>query len=135
MRLLFLLPVIALAACATSEPNGAAEADLTAVRQVSMSGPSLSWQDLRIHPALVRRACAVGTLVNEDGQTVGYCVGGRQCRTNDWRPIEPGCNRTPEYRAGPISTPAAAPVVTPATPAGQPAATPETASVDFARVR
>ncbi|MDN3565656.1 hypothetical protein ACFQY5_15940 [Paeniroseomonas aquatica] len=132
MRLLFMFPVIALAACTVPGTDGPAEADLAAVRQVSMSGPSLSWQELRIHPTLMRRACAVSTLVNEDGQTVGYCVGGRQCRTNDWRPIEPGCNRSPEYRAGPISTPPATPAVA---PAGPPAAVPAGPTMDIARIR
>ena len=102
MRLSFLFPVLALAACATADPQGPAEADLAAVRQVTMSGPSLSWQEMRVHPALQRSACAVSTLVNTEGQVVGYCQGGRQCRTMDWRPIEPGCIRPPRIsrRAG-----------------------------------
>jgi hypothetical protein len=128
MRLLFLLPAFALAACATADPQDTSEADLAAVRQVTMSGPSLTWAELRVHPALLRRACAVGTLVNADGQTIGYCQGGRQCRTMDWRPIEAGCNRSPEYRAGPVSTPP------PATPAATPVTQPGPA-IDIARVR
>lgn len=65
--------------------------DLAAVRAVSMSGPALTWDELRIHPALQYRACAVSTLVNVDREVVGYCAGGRQCRTLDWRPVEDGC--------------------------------------------
>ena len=109
MRLIFLLPVIVLAGCAAPEAAGPAAgptaADIAAVHQVTMSGRPLSWQELRVHPALMRRACAVGTLVNEGGQVVGYCRGGRQCRTNDWRPVEPGCGGAPEYRAAPTVAP------------------------------
>ena len=119
MRLLFLLPVLALAACATAEPQGSGEADLAAVRLVTMSGPSVSWAELRVHPALQSRACSVSTLINEEGQTIGYCQGGRQCRTMDWRPIEAGCTQPPQYRAGgPISRPPATPAVAPATQPG-----------------
>jgi len=91
MRVLFLLPALLLAGCAMSEADRQAEAELAAVRQVSMSGPSVTWEDLNIHPALVAHACSVSTLVNAGGQVVGYCRGGRQCRTMDWRPIAPGC--------------------------------------------
>src|SRR4051794_4293873 len=114
MRLFFLLPVIALAACASTDDGGVAEAELAAVRQVSMSGPAISWQDLHVHPGLIHRACSVSTLVSEDGQVVGYCQGGRQCRTNDWRPVEPGCHQSPQYRAGPVAPAPATPVRTPA---------------------
>lgn len=127
MRSLFLLPVLALAACATADPQGSGEADLAAVRQVTMSGPSVSWAELRVHPALLARACSVSTLINEDGQTIGYCQGGRQCRTMDWRPIEAGCSGPPQYRAGPISRPPATPAVA---PSAQPGPT-----IDLARVR
>lgn len=128
MRLLFLLPAFALVACATADPQGSSEADLAAVRQVTMSGPSVSWSEMRVHPALLRNACAVSTLVNTEGQTIGYCQGGRQCRTMDWRPIEPGCNRSPEYRAGPVSTPPAAPAAAPSSVQPEPA-------IDLARIR
>lgn len=108
MRLFLLLPLIALSACAGSDNAGPSEADLGAVRRVSMSGPSLSWDDLRIHAALKQRACSVTTLVNVDGQVVGYCRAGRECRTMDWRPVAAGCNQAPEYHAGPATPPPAA---------------------------
>ncbi len=95
MRLLFLLPALVLAGCAMSEADRQAEAELAAVRQVSMSGPSVTWEELNIHPSLIAHACSVGTLVNTGGQVVGYCRGGRQCRTMDWRPIAPGCQEQP----------------------------------------
>jgi hypothetical protein len=125
MRHALLLPIIALLGCTTPEPPGPSQAELDAVRLVTLSGPRLSWEALRIHPGLMARACAVSTLVNVDGEVVGYCRGGRQCRTNDWRPVATGCEQAPEYRAGPA---------TPATPA--PGATPPAGgSTDFARVR
>lgn len=127
MRIAILLPVIALMACTAPEPPNRAQADLDAIRQVTMSGPSLSWEQLRIHPGLMRRACSVSTLVTVDGDVVGYCRGGRQCRTNDWRPVEAGCNQSPEYRAEPSTTPAPTP---PTSPGAQPAP-----SVDLARMR
>jgi hypothetical protein len=107
MRLLFLLPVIALIGCAETKVAGPTEIDLAAVRQVSMSGPAMSWQELRVHPALMQRACVVDTLVNEDGEVLGYCRAGRQCRTNDWRPVMDGCGQALEYRAAPAATPPA----------------------------
>ncbi|WP_431266764.1 hypothetical protein [Dankookia sp. P2] len=80
-----------LLACSEPAPPTAAEADLQAVRAVAMSGEALSWEALRIHPALMQRPCSVGTLVNEEAQIVGYCSRGKQCRTNDWRPVMDGC--------------------------------------------
>jgi hypothetical protein len=97
MRLLLLLPALVLAGCAMSEADRQAEAQLAAVRQVSMSGPALSWAELNIHPTLVANACSVGTLVNTSGQVVGYCRAGRQCRTMDWRPVAAGCTE-PQLR-------------------------------------
>ena len=113
MRLLLLLPAFLLAGCAMSEADRQAEADLAAVRQVSMSGPSVTWEELHIHPALVARACSVGTLMNTSGQVVGYCRGGRQCRTMDWRPIAPGCTEPQQHQTGPISRPAQTAAVSP----------------------
>lgn len=89
MRATTLFLLAGLAGCAASESP-----DVIAARAVSMSTPAVSWEDLRIHPALMQRACAVSTLVNQDGQVVGYCQGGRQCRTMDWRPILDGCDTT-----------------------------------------
>ncbi|MDI3309007.1 MAG: hypothetical protein QJR07_18150 [Acetobacteraceae bacterium] len=86
MRATTLFLLMGLAGCAASESP-----DVIAARAVSMSTPAVSWQELRVHPALMQRACAVSTLVNEDGQVVGYCRGGRQCRTMDWRPVLDGC--------------------------------------------
>jgi hypothetical protein len=91
MRLLLLLPALVLAGCAMSKADPQAEAELAAVRQVSMSGPALSWEQLDIHPTLAARPCSVSTLVNTRGQIVGYCQAGRQCRTMDWRPVAAGC--------------------------------------------
>ena len=93
MRFTSLVLLAALTACA-AEP-AAPDPQEAAVRAVTLSTPALSWDALRIHPALRQRACAVSTLVNEDGQTVGYCERGRQCRTNDWRPVEDGCGGAP----------------------------------------
>lgn len=89
---LFLLAPV-LVACTDPAPKSptAAEADLQAVRVAALSGPALSWEELRIHPVLLQRPCSVGTLVNEDAQIVGYCDRGKQCRTNDWRPVMDGC--------------------------------------------
>ncbi|MFC7476205.1 hypothetical protein ACFQS7_17685 [Dankookia sp. GCM10030260] len=78
-----------------------AELDLQAVRVVSLSGQALSWEELRVHPALLQRPCSVGTLVNEEAQIVGYCSRGKQCRTNDWRPVTDGC----EAGRGPAMSP------------------------------
>ncbi len=91
MRLLLLLPALVLAGCAMSEADRQAEAEVAAVRQASMSGPSVTWEELKIHPSLVAHACSVSTLVNTSGQVVGYCRAGRQCRTMDWRPVAAGC--------------------------------------------
>jgi hypothetical protein len=85
--LILLLPLLA-AGCAGSQ---APDADLAAVRAVSMATRPFSWQELRVHPTLRQRACVVSTLVNESGTVVGYCQAGRQCRTMDWRPVEDGC--------------------------------------------
>ena len=87
MRATTLFLLTALAGCAGDESP-----DVIAARAVSMSTPAVSWEELRVHPALMQRACAVSTLVNENGQVVGYCQGGRQCRTMDWRPILDGCD-------------------------------------------
>jgi hypothetical protein len=110
------------------------QVELSAVRQVTMSGTPLSWQELRVHPALLRRACAVGTLVNVDGEVVGYCRGGRQCRTNDWRPVAPGCNQSPEYHAGPVATPPA-PTPPASTPLAPTTPAPSNRMADLAVVR
>ena len=103
MRLLLLLPALVLAGCAMSGVDRQAEAELAAVRQVSMSGPSVTWAEWKIHPSLVVHACSVSTLVNTSGQVVGHCRGGRYCWTMDWRPVGPGC-REPQQRM--TSTPA-----------------------------
>jgi hypothetical protein len=105
MRLLLLLPVITVAGCTTPQVASQAEIDLAAVRQVSMSGPAMSWSELRVHPALIQRACAVDTLVSETGEVIGYCRAGRQCRTNDWRPVSDGCGQGLEYRSTPPADP------------------------------
>lgn len=86
-----LLPV--LIACTEPVPTTptAAAVDLQAVRVVALSGQAVTWEDLRVHPVLMQRPCSVGTLVNEDAQIVGYCIRGKQCRTNDWRPVMDGC--------------------------------------------
>ena len=89
--LLLLLPVLAACAEPTPAPPTTAEAELQAARVVALSGQALSWEELRIHPVLMQRPCSVGTLVNEEAQIVGYCSRGRQCRTNDWRPVLDGC--------------------------------------------
>ncbi|SDB60342.1 hypothetical protein [Belnapia rosea] len=91
MRLLLLLPALVLAGCAMSEAERQAEADQAAMRQASMSGPSLTWEELHVHPTVIRHACSISTLVNTNGQVVGYCRAGRQCRTMDWHPVAPGC--------------------------------------------
>ena len=104
MRFASFLLLPALLAC--TEPATTptvAEADLQATRVVSMSGQAVSWQELGVHPALMQRPCSVGTLVNEQAQIVGYCSRGKQCRTNDWRPVLDGCEA-----AGPGMTPAPA---------------------------
>jgi hypothetical protein len=93
MRFAPFLLLPALLACTEPAPTPptVAEADLQATRVVSLSGRAVSWEELRVHPALLQRPCAVGTLVNEEAQIVGYCSRGRQCRTNDWRPVLDGC--------------------------------------------
>jgi hypothetical protein len=113
MRHLFPLgALMLLVGCGTSD----VDADLASVHAVTMSGPAISWQDLRVHPVLAQRACAVSTLVNDSGTVVGYCSNGRQCRTMDWRPIADGCvsgnavaasqqQPTPDTTPGTISTP------------------------------
>ena len=91
MRFASFLLLPALLACTEPAPPNAAEADLQATRVVSLSGQPVSWEELRVHPALLQRPCAVGTLVNEEAQIVGYCSRGKQCRTNDWRLVSDGC--------------------------------------------
>jgi hypothetical protein len=86
-RLLALGALALLAGCSTLD----SEQDAAAVRAVTMSGPAVSWQELRVHPVMMQHACAVSTLVNDTGAVVGYCSQGRQCRTLDWRPIADGC--------------------------------------------
>ena len=54
-------------------------------------GDALVREEKLTHPALMQRPCSVGTLVNEEAQIVGYCTRGKQCRTNDWRPVLDGC--------------------------------------------
>ena len=106
MRFAPFLLLPALLACTepATAPQLAAEADQQAARVVSMSGQAVSWQELGVHPALLQRPCSVGTLVNEEAQIVGYCSRGKQCRTNDWRPVLDGCE------------PAQAPGMSPAPP-------------------
>ncbi|TDH61648.1 hypothetical protein E2C06_16095 [Dankookia rubra] len=103
MRFAPLLLLPALLACAEPAPPTTAEAELEAVRVVTMSGQALSWEELRIHPVLMQRPCSVGTLVNEEAQIVGYCSRGKQCRTNDWRPVMDGCEaaRSPGMNPAP----------------------------------
>ena len=93
MRIAHLLLILGLAGCAEPAPRPPtqAEADEAAVRVIAMSGTAMSWEELRIHPVLMQRPCSVGTLVNEEAQIVGYCSRGKQCRTNDWRPVLDGC--------------------------------------------
>lgn len=102
---LLLLPILIglTGACTDPAPPSQAEADLQAVRVVALSGEAVSWEQLRIHPALMQRPCSVGTLVNEEAQIVGYCNRGKQCRTNDWRPVMDGCEaaRTPGMSPAP----------------------------------
>ncbi|MCZ8146521.1 MAG: hypothetical protein O9325_01540 [Roseomonas sp.] len=75
----------ALVACAGPED------DLAQVRAATMAGDPIPWEELDIHPALMRRPCTVSTLVSRDGTPVGYCRDGRHCRTMDWRPVEDAC--------------------------------------------
>jgi len=105
MRFALPLLVSALAGCAEPPPAPPSqqEADLAAVRAVVLTTPALSWDALRIHPVLAQRPCAVDTLVNEQSQVVGYCSRGRNCRTNDWRPVADGC----PMPGGPAFSPAA----------------------------
>jgi len=84
---MMILGCLALAACA----GGPAEEDLAAVRAATMAGAPIPWEELDIHPTLMRRPCTVSTLVSRDGTPVGYCRDGRHCRTMDWRPVEDGC--------------------------------------------
>jgi hypothetical protein len=84
---MLILGCLALAACA----GGPAEEDLAAVRAATMAGAPIPWEELDIHPTLMRRPCTVSTLVSRDGTPVGYCRDGRYCRTMDWRPVEDGC--------------------------------------------
>ena len=77
-RRMLILGCLALAACA----GGPAEEDLAAVRAATMAGAPIPWEELDIHPTLMRRPCTVSTLVSRDG---------RYCRTMDWRPVEDGC--------------------------------------------
>ena len=86
-RRMLILGCLALAACA----GGPAEEDLAAVRAATMAGAPIPWEELDIHPTLMRRPCTVSTLVSRDGTPVGYCRDGRYCRTMDWRPVEDGC--------------------------------------------
>lgn len=109
MRRFILLSAIVLAGCTAADPAPPVSPDVLALRAVTMAGPSLSWQELRIHPELQRRACAVTTLVNVNHQVVGYCSGGQQCRTNDWRPVEAGCVRPPAGAPAPTTTQAPPP--------------------------
>ena len=85
-RHLVILGCLALAGCADG-----AEEDLAAVRAATMAGEPIPWEELDIHPALMRRPCTVSTLVSRAGTPVGYCRDGRHCRTMDWRPVEDGC--------------------------------------------
>lgn len=103
MRFAPLLLLLGLAACAEPAPTPPTQAELdqTAVRVVALSTPAISWEQLRVHPVLMQRPCSVHTLVNEEAQVVGYCTRGRQCRTNDWRPVLDGCEA-----GGPARTPA-----------------------------
>jgi hypothetical protein len=86
---------VALAAAGCSSTD---DADIRAARAVSMSTPAVSWEQLNVHPALRQRPCGVSTLVSEQGQVVGYCDGGRSCRTMDWRPVLDGCPMPPTLR-------------------------------------
>jgi hypothetical protein len=103
MRFASFLLLPALLACTEPAPPTAAEADLQATRVVSLSGQAVSWEELRVHPALLQRPCSVGTLVNEEAQIIGYCSRGKQCRTNDWRPVLDGCeaSRSPGMSPAP----------------------------------
>ena len=95
IRNAWILVCLGLAAC--TDP--AQEAELAEVRAATMAGPAISWEELDIHPALIRRSCSVSTLVSRSGATVGYCTDGRQCRTMDWRPVEDGCRPEQRLRA------------------------------------
>ena len=94
VRRIWILACLVPAACA----GPAQQMELAEVRAATMSGPAISWEELDIHPTLLRRPCSVSTLVSRSGATVGYCTDGRQCRTMDWRPVEDGC-RPPQLRA------------------------------------
>jgi hypothetical protein len=82
-----ILGCLVLAGCA----GPSTEAELAVVRAATMAGDPIPWEELDIHPALVRRPCTVSTLVSRTGTAVGYCRDGRHCRTMDWRPVEDGC--------------------------------------------
>ena len=81
-----------LAGCTSYAEQERAGAELAAVRAITMAGPSLSWEEMGVHPQLIARACSVDTLVNRSGDVVGYCTGGQTCRTMDWRPVEAACD-------------------------------------------
>jgi hypothetical protein len=81
-----------LTGCASYSEQEQAGADLAAVRAITMAGPATTWEEMDVHPQLIARACSVDTLVNRNGDVVGYCTGGQNCRTMDWRPVEAACN-------------------------------------------
>jgi len=80
-----------LTGCASYSDQEQAGADLAAVRAITMAGPATTWEEMDVHPQLIARACSVDTLVNRNGDVVGYCQAGQNCRTMDWRPIEAAC--------------------------------------------
>jgi hypothetical protein len=104
-----------LAGCA-SPFNGGPSPDELAARAITMSGPVVSWEVLGVHPALAARPCGVSTLVNSNGQVVGYCSRGQRCRTMDWRPVEDRCG--PAVARGRQRTPT--PSMSTQSPAPQP---------------
>lgn len=90
--------LVSLGGCATSwEPASlplsggpARTADCEAKGLSWTTSRPLSWQQLQIHPNLMARPERVNTLVSADGRTVGYCINGCGCRTNDWRRVADG---------------------------------------------
>ncbi|MGG5811324.1 hypothetical protein [Falsiroseomonas sp. CW058] len=108
-RMVAIAAALLLAAC-TGAADDAAQSDIEAARAVTMSGPAVSWEALGVHPGLQARACGVSTLVTAGGEVVGYCTGGRRCRTMDWRPVEDGCGNVAQRRTLP------APAMPPAEP-------------------